>query len=128
MAGVRLIRALALLSSVSLDQMRRNLTLNSSQSSGPSLKETLDWLKEKVALSTSQVDFTLGEVKTGAARIVPVRFDSSIVDQIGTDTPSNELLDSVRKKFPTATLTDVKFTDTIHFTIPLSLLRDYPQC
>jgi hypothetical protein len=109
---------------ISLDQMQRNLTSNLSQS-GPSLQETLNWLKEKVPLSTSQVDFTFGDVATLTERTVPVRFDSCVVvfDQIGRETPSKELLDNVRKKFATTAPTDITFTYTIRFTIPLGSLE-----
>ncbi len=109
---------------ISLDQMRRNLTTNVSQSSGPSLQETLDWLKEKVPLSTSRVGFTSGDVAILTERTVPVRFDScvAVFDQIVTETPSKELFDRTRRKFPTITLTDVTSTYTIRLTIPLGSL------
>jgi hypothetical protein len=79
---------------ITLDQMRRDLTVTADQrSTGPSLKETLDWLKATIPLSIYQ--YTVAVSIQGPAdtttRTVPVSFESCTValDHIGTSVLKN---------------------------------------
>ena len=72
---------------MSLEQMRTSLGTKlaaEQQSSGPSMKETLDWLKEKIPLAANHwvmiiTDKNMGRTKDFTIRTVPVRFDSCTV-------------------------------------------------
>jgi hypothetical protein len=98
---------------VTLDQMRRGLTVTADQrSTGPSLKETLDWLKATIPLSIYQ--YTVAVSIQGPAdtttRTVPVSFESCNVafDHIGT---------SVLKRYA-----DLQVRSTTRYTVPLGAL------
>lgn len=106
---------------MSLAQMRTRLTATSAadkQSTGPSLKETLDWLKEKLPLAAnhytidSVVDVGLGKTQEVTGRTIPIRFDSCTV----TIEYSEAV---VWEKFP-----DRPITTAIRFTIPLGVITD----
>lgn len=77
---------------MSLEQMRQSLVGDTSvaqQNIGPSLKETLDWLKEKIPLAANHYTFDLtkglfnvkelGRTKDVTLRTVPIRFESCTV-------------------------------------------------
>jgi len=71
---------------ISLEQMRRTLGTRPSveQSSGPSLEETLGWLREKIPLAAihyvfTDLPFTMGPTKDVRIRAVPIHFDSCTV-------------------------------------------------
>jgi Trypsin-like peptidase domain len=76
---------------MSLEQMRQSLVAEASvdqQNSGPSLKETLDWLKEKIPLAANHYTFDLtkgwpvkelGRTKDVSLKTVPIRFESCTV-------------------------------------------------
>jgi hypothetical protein len=65
---------------MTLEQMRQELgsTTSSFPSSGPTLKETLDWLREKLPLAGGQYVIDLVN-KEETSRTIPVRFDSCTV-------------------------------------------------
>jgi hypothetical protein len=102
---------------MSLDQMRKSLTAQSAVD-GPSLQETLDWLKERVPLAAHHyvVDFRglfgeqglLGEkTKEVTHTTVPVRFDSCTITFTSSEV-------EVWEKFP-----KLPETTTLRFTVPL---------
>lgn len=75
---------------ISLEQMRTSLTTKAEEhNGGPSLRETLDWLKEKIQLAASHhvMDLTggllptadTGRTKEFSIRTVPVRFDTCTI-------------------------------------------------
>jgi hypothetical protein len=69
---------------VSLEQMRKSIrdtsSINDRNGEGPSLKETLDWLKEKIPLATTQyVASFAGEQLAVTVRGFATDFDSCIV-------------------------------------------------
>jgi hypothetical protein len=100
---------------VSLDQMRTSLSARptaNQQSSGPSLKETLEWLKGTVPLSIYQYGVTysnLGPSDT-TVRTVPVRLEACTV-----------VLDVISKSIPREPPL-VTVTYTTRYTIPLGAL------
>jgi hypothetical protein len=102
---------------ISLAQMRTNLIASSTsnqESNGPSLKETLDWLKATVPLSTYQFGLSysnLGPSDT-TVRTVPIRFESCSV-----------VLDIIFKSIPREP-PRITVTDTTRYTIPLGALDE----
>lgn len=101
---------------MSLEQMRKSLNAKSGsdkQSSGPSLAETLDWLKEKLPLGSNHyvLDFSdlFGAIKSKDAtrdvtfQTVPIRFDSCTVVFDFTQTNDNH----IRPPLATTTRTTV---------------------
>lgn len=61
---------------MSLEQMRKSLVAQSA-ADGPSLKETLDWLKEKLPLAAAH--YTFNEERDDTLTMVPIRFESCTV-------------------------------------------------
>jgi hypothetical protein len=102
---------------LSLEQMRTNLNVRSTaetQDDGPSLKATLDWLKEKLPLAASHyaVFIGLNAPSDYTVRTVPIRFESCTVifDSISVELP---------KEYPHLTL-----TGTTRYTIPLGEINE----
>lgn len=107
---------------MSFEQMRRSLSASVTsgrQGSGPSLKETLDWLKEKVPLaanhyivelSGSPWESLMGRTKDVTLRTAATRFESCIIIFESTEV-------DVWEKYPRTP--DVS---TTRYTVPLGAL------
>jgi len=93
---------------MSLEEMRTSLRAKSA-ATGPSLKETLDWLKEKLPLG--EAHFSLA-MRAETVRIVPIRFESCTVifDWVGVEVWKNQ---------PT-----YPWTNTDHYTVPLGAVTN----
>ena len=105
---------------MSLKQMRGSLGGNTSaaqQDTGPSLRETLDWLKEKLPLATRHYTYTLPVTPLATSgttdvtlRTIPIAFESCTVSFDFIDTRRSE-------KYP-----DSPRSQTTRQTIPLGAL------
>jgi S1-C subfamily serine protease len=103
---------------MSLERLQSSLNATAyQQSSGASLKETLDWLKEKLPLAANHyvlqnldmTDFTYqyGHTVEHTIRTLPIRFDSCTIIFERT-------IDRVWEKMP-----NTRDTDTTRYTVPL---------
>jgi len=97
---------------MTLEQMRSNLvgTTSAKANGGPSLRETLDWLREKIPLAANHYVSAILEAKEVTIRTIPrqfesctINFDLTEVDTWGTN-----------REYPTTT--------TTRQTIPLGAL------
>jgi hypothetical protein len=106
---------------ISLEQMRTRSSKKIKAAGGPSLNETLDWLKEKIPLAANHfvIDVTdsslvslFGKTEDYSLRTVPTKFESCtvVID-------STEII--IWEKFP-----NVSETTTMRFTIPLGTVTD----
>jgi hypothetical protein len=105
---------------LSLEQLRRSLagpTSGVQESHGASLKETLDWLKEKIPLAASHYTFAtvrskpdMGRTKDVTLRTLPTRFESCTVSFDFTEV---DIFEKYR---------DRPIVTTTHQTIPLGAL------
>jgi hypothetical protein len=103
---------------MTLEQMRTSTSATTSTEqgdSGPSLRETLDWLKEKVPLSGAHYVMSLsgflehmGPTKDVSYRTVPKQFESCTVVLDYTET-------TIWEKFK-----DIPVVDTTRYTVPLA--------
>jgi hypothetical protein len=107
---------------MSLEQMRSSLSARSTpdqQSTGSSLKETLDWLKEKIPLAANHYQYVTplwlaessGKTKDESERTVPIAFESCIIifDDIEVEVwgkyPHNPIISTTRYTVPLGALT-----------------------
>lgn len=108
--------------SMTLQQMRQMLTTlpKYQTDNGPSLKQTLDWLREKMSLSTGQYlvavseGFSLGRgrSKLVTQRLIPERFESCTI-------VFHDVEEWIWEKYPM-----VREVHTTRHTIPLGALTD----
>ena len=123
---------------VSLERMRSSLTATSQQVEGPALRETLDWLKEKIPLASnhyvfvSEQEFLVwgGHTKDITLRTVPIRFESCTVifDSIEADVwekfSQRPIVNTTRYTLP---LGAVVKSEVWKWDAPLSISKDFKQ-
>jgi S1-C subfamily serine protease len=126
---------------MSLERMRSSLNASSTpdqQSGGPSLKETLDWLKEKIPLAANHYVVqnennpfalaSIGKTKDVTLSTVPILFESCTVIFDSTEVevwgsvPDRPLVTTTRYTVPLGALTG---SDVWKFDTPLSLSKSF---
>ena len=102
---------------MTLDQMRRSLVDTSvRQSDGPSLKETLDWLKEKIPLGTVHFEHSLSDGER--AYVYSVNRQSTVWSMDSCLVVIGELSSSMPVSHPNG----VPDVITVRYTLPLGVL------
>lgn len=99
---------------MSLEQVRKNLgseSISQYQDNGPSLKETLDWLKENIPLAAMHYVSSLGGTKDVTRRTIATRFDSCTISFDNVEV-------SIYEKYPHDPVTEVS-----RYTVPLGALK-----